>query len=260
MVFRKINTILLTLGINVIRLARTAVGLPKFVTDVILFDFKRSKKLGFRLENWRPIFGEHLMSSGDAKGHYFYMDNIVSNWLYDTPTREHLDVGSRLDGFISSVCVFRKVTYIDIRENNIQLSNFKSVVGDIMNEEFVCRLPKYDSVSCLHTLEHFGLGRYGDNIDPAGHLKGLKNISKIVNKGGYLYLAVPMGEQRVEFNAHRVFFANTIPELLTNFTLEKFAYVDDAGFPHYPGVDTISKKQCYNQRLGCAIYQFRKND
>jgi hypothetical protein len=30
-----------------------------------------------------------------------------------------------------------------------------------------------DSLSCLHALEHFGLGRYGDPIDPRGHEKGI---------------------------------------------------------------------------------------
>lgn len=259
MVFRKINTILLTVGINFNRLARTVLGLPKFVSDIVRFDFKHSKRLGLPVLNWRPIFGEHLMSSGQAKGHYFYMDNIVANWIHVTQCREHIDIGSRLDGFISSICVFKKVTYVDIRENSIQLQNLTTIVGDIMDENFVDTLPKYESVSCLHTLEHFGLGRYGDNIDPLGHQKGLNNISKIVSKGGNLYLAVPMGKQRVEFNAHRVFFADTIPNLLTDFTLEKFAFVDDSGLPQYPDITTIQQDWYFEQRLGCAIYKFRKN-
>ena len=40
-----------------------------------------------------------------------------------------------------------------------------------------------DSVSCLHALEHFGLGRYGDPVDPDGHLKGFRNLRRIVQGG-----------------------------------------------------------------------------
>jgi hypothetical protein len=59
-------------------------------------------------------------------------------------------------------------------------------------------------------LEHFGLGRYGDPIDPKGYETGLHNIAKILRSGGVFYLSVPVGNERVEFNAHRVFDPNTI--------------------------------------------------
>ena len=53
-------------------------------------------------------------------------------------------------------------------------------------------LAKYDSVSCLHALEHFGLGRYGDKIEPKGHKYGIQNFSDIMVKNGILYLSVPI--------------------------------------------------------------------
>jgi len=259
MVIRKVNTLLKIFGINFSRLYRTIVGTPKFITDVIKFDFLKSKRLGFPLKYWRPIFGEHLMSSGEAKGHYFYMDHIVSGWIHDTAAASHLDVGSRIDGFVSSICVFKNVKYIDIRPNNIQLNNFELIVGDIMETDFVKKLGKYESVSCLHTLEHFGLGRYGDRLDPNGYEIGLCNIVSLVKKGGLLYLAVPMGNQRLEYNAHRIFYSDTIPNILTGFKLVDFAYVDDAGYPNYPNISEIKKQNYFNQRHGCAIYKFKRD-
>ncbi|MBV5330073.1 MAG: DUF268 domain-containing protein, partial [Chlorobium sp.] len=47
-----------------------------------------------------------------------------------------------------------------------------------------------DSLSCLHALEHFGLGRYGDPIDPHGYADGLRNMVKILRQGGLFYLSV----------------------------------------------------------------------
>ena len=38
-------------------------------------------------------------------------------------------------------------------------------------------------VSCLHTLEHIGLGRYGDPIDPDGRIKGLSSFASLVKPG-----------------------------------------------------------------------------
>lgn len=61
-----------------------------------------------------------------------------------------------------------------------------------------------DSLSCLHALEHFGLGRYSDPVDPAGFERGLVNMARMLKKGGTLYLSIPIGIERVEFNAHRV--------------------------------------------------------
>ena len=62
-----------------------------------------------------------------------------------------------------------------------------------------------DSISSLHALEHFGLGRYGDKIDPYGYMKGITNITKVLKSKGIFYFSVPMGKQRIEFNAHRIF-------------------------------------------------------
>ena len=77
-----------------------------------------------------------------------------------------------------------------------------------------------DSLSCLHALEHFGLGRYGDPVDPKGYESGLRNMSRILRKGGYFYLSVPIGMERVEFNANRVFDPRTIIDVAAANQLE----------------------------------------
>jgi len=67
-----------------------------------------------------------------------------------------------------------------------------------------------DSLSCLHVLEHFGLGRYGDAIDPNGYKTGFANLASLLRPGARFYLSTPTGRERVEFNANWVFDPATI--------------------------------------------------
>ena len=88
-----------------------------------------------------------------------------------------------------------------------------------------------DSISCLHALEHFGLGRYGDRVDYNGHLLGWENIYKMLKKGGKCYFSVPIGKQRIEFNAHRVFSVEYLVNVMigSRYKIDSFSYVNDKG-------------------------------
>ena len=117
-----------------------------------------------------------------------------------------------------------------------------------------------DSLSSLHALEHFGLGRYGDPLKYNGHLLGLNNLHQILKKGGKLYLSVPIGPQRIEFNAHRVF---SVGYLLDNFAgryvIDQFSFVDDCGDLHEntPITDT-GLKHNFGCTFGCGIFEMTK--
>ncbi len=116
-----------------------------------------------------------------------------------------------------------------------------------------------DSISCLHAIEHFGLGRYGDPVDPKGHIKGFNNIIKMLKPGGALFISFPIAEDNeVHFNAHRIFNPKDIftwAENKDSLKLEKFDYVDDAGKLH---LDINIKNIKLNVVHGCGIYTFKK--
>lgn len=117
-----------------------------------------------------------------------------------------------------------------------------------------------DSLSCLHALEHFGLGRYGDKIDVNGHVKGLQALHTILEDGGILYLSVPIGPQRVEFNAHRVFSLRYLLDFVSEkFDVLGFHYVDDRGELHrefaLAASDIAENCGCH---YGCGILELRK--
>jgi hypothetical protein len=118
-----------------------------------------------------------------------------------------------------------------------------------------------DSLSCLHALEHFGLGRYGDRLDPCGHLIGLANLVGMLKHEGILYLSVPIGPQRVEFNSQRVFSMKHLLDLLRGHGLDvvAFSYVNDAGelMENQPLSPELIESNC-GAHLGCGIFELRK--
>jgi len=187
-----------------------------------------------------PILTEWNESSGSI-GAYFFQDQVVASWIHEANPIRHLDVGSRLDGFIGSLSVFRQVEVIDIRPQPLAVRNVQFRQLDLMEnlpEEWIACT---DSLSCLHTIEHFGLGRYGDTIDPDGYLKGLEQLKALVAPSGMLYLSTPIGPQRIEFNAHRIFAISTLVEWFADgWEIERFAVLDDSNQLLEPSVTDIN--------------------
>ena len=206
-----------------------------------------------------PCFSDRSDQSGTAKGHYFFQDLYVARKIFERNPIRHVDVGSRVDGFVAHVASFRTIEVFDIRPlaSNIPAIIFRQANLMELHEELrdCC-----DSLSCLHAIEHFGLGRYGDPIDLYGHVKGFNSLSQILKTGGMLYLSVPIGPTRIDFNACRVLDVQTILKLVEPlFTLETFSYVDDAGEFHENVIllPELLAENC-SCDYGCGIFELRK--
>jgi hypothetical protein len=214
---------------------------------------------GGKIEQLFPILYDYADQAGSAHGHYFHQDLLVASLIHAaTPTR-HIDVGSRVDGFVAHVAAFRPIEIMDVRP--LQSTGHQNILflqADLMQEK---NAPTEiaDSVSCLHAIEHFGLGRYTDPIVPDGHLRGFVNLLRMLKPGGTLYISFPIGTHtHVCFNAHRVFEPKEIlswPTGECRLELLRFDHVDDAGSLHQ-NVDlkTAELRPTY----GCGIYTFRK--
>lgn len=204
-------------------------GLPAYIRDFVTFVRAcGATKVPMRIF---PILGDRYEPSGVASGHYFHADLWAARRIYQLGTEKHVDIGSRIDGLISHLLTFREVEVLDIRGLSATgVTGLKFTRLDVMNCE---NLPKdyADSISSVHALEHFGLGRYGDSVDPFGYQKGLEGFIRLLKPGGKLLLAVPIGGECVEFNAHRIFepaqFLNMLTEI--GFRLDAFSFVDDEG-------------------------------
>ena len=197
------------------------------------------------------------MNSG--RGHYFFQDLWAARHIYRANPKRHVDVGSRVDGFIAHVAVFREIEMIDIRPVD-EIENVKSLVADFMQPnmpyEAIC-----DSASSLSVIEHFGLGRYGDPIDVNGAMKGMINLHRLLKPGGTLYFSVPIGPLSIVFNAHRIFSLDyLLNEMFQGrFTLDEFSFVDDAGFLHenIPLTDDVIRTNA-GCSFGCGLFKLIK--
>lgn len=135
--------------------------------------------------------------------------------VFEAKPEKHVDIGSRVDGFIAHVASFREIEVFDIRPITTQIPGVTFKQADLMRP--LERMEGYcDSLSCLHALEHFGLGRYGDPIDSNGFERGFAHMARLLKKDGVFYLSVPIGMDRVEFNANRVFD----PRVIVNLAVE----------------------------------------
>jgi len=215
------------------------------------------RRRGGVITNTAPILTDFTSLAGTAKGHYFHQDLLVATMVHEANPRRHIDIGSRVDGCVAHIASFRPVEVLDIRDlPSCGHPNIQFLKADLM-EPAAAMQGAADSVSCLHAIEHFGLGRYGDPIDPEGHVKGFRNICRMVAPGGRLYISFPVARKRqVVFNAHRVFKPSDIFDWFEadlRFTLCSFSFVDDAGaLLRDVAVDDPRVDADY----GCGIYTF----
>jgi SAM-dependent methyltransferase len=206
-----------------------------------------------------PCLNDKDVDSGVAKGAYFHQDMFVAKQIYINTPKKHVDIGSRIDGFIAHVAVFRPVEIFDIRSLDSKVENISFIQADLMSADF-SYINYCDSISSLHALEHFGLGRYGDQLDPIGHLKGFENITKMLKQGGTFYFSVPMGVQRIEFNAHRIFNLHYLLNWVSkDFTIVSFSYINDLG-DFYENIELTEQaiSSTFNCNHGCAVFVLSK--
>jgi predicted SAM-dependent methyltransferase len=244
----------LTIGFDARHVYRVR-HLTKFRTQ-----YNQFKKLGGVITRSYPVLSDYDTQAGSASGHYFHQDLLIASFIHNKNPIRHIDVGSRIDGLIAHVASFRRIDVMDVRElSNTGHQNISFIKADLMDKDSA-QNNLTDSISCLHAIEHFGLGRYGDPIDPKGHLKGFNNIVRMLKPEGYLYISFPIGKaNEVYFNAHRVFHPKDIftwAEDKGVLDLERFDYVDDIGNLHQ-NVDL--EKTEIDVVYGCGIYTFKKS-
>ena len=241
------------IGIDFDRFGRTILGLPRFMGDMHRYRSAATDRFPMRLRHLKPMLLDYSRQAGIADGQYFFQDLWAAQKIFTVRPKQHLDIGSRIDGFVAHVLSFMPVCVMDIRPLTRDVPGLTFVQADATNLSGVAD-DSAESLSCLHAAEHFGLGRYTDPIDPDACFKAMVEMQRVLRPGGRLYFSVPVGAERVEFNAQRVFDPRTILTTFSSLRMLSFAAVDDTGVFH-PEADP---EAFIRARSACGLFELTK--
>ena len=214
---------------------------------------RKDKRFCMQLKDIKPMLNDNTSNTG-FDWHYIYHPAWAARVLSKTKPEFHIDIASTLN-FSSIVSAFVPIKFYDYRPADIKLSNFESRYADLTKLPFVSNSIK--SLSCMHTIEHIGLGRYGDIIDYNGDLKAINELKRVMKVGGNLLIVVPIGKPKIVFNAHRIYSYNQIMAYFMGFNLKEFALVLDPGYKKR-FVTNPDKKTSDTQKYGCGCFWFRR--
>lgn len=200
----------------------------------------------------------HLRDATATTGfdrHYVFHTAWASRVIALTRPIQHVDIASSLY-FVSSVSAFVPTRFIDFRPAEMGLSGLISEPGTLMQLPFHSN--SVESLSCMHVVEHVGLGRYGDPLDYDGDIKAANELSRVLATQGQLLFVVPIsGQARIQFNAHRIYTYEQVIALFPELDLVEFALIPDDGAKE--GLIRHADPQlASNQRYGCGCFHFVK--
>jgi SAM-dependent methyltransferase len=207
-------------------------------------------------------FRDLLLCLGDATDltsfdrHYVFHTAWASRILARTRPQIHTDISSSLY-FVTGASAFVPIRFFDYRPVNLKLSGLSSEAADLCSLPFADR--SIDSLSCMHVVEHVGLGRYGDAIDYDGDLKAVAELQRVLAPGGQLLFVVPIGANaRIQFNAHRIYTHQQVIDMFSGLSLKEFAMIPDSaqdgGLLISPDASLMQR-----QRYACGCFWFVRN-
>lgn len=227
---------------------------PLILPDYLSYRSKDAKKrFSIPFFSVMPILFENTpFTRFDA--HYVYHTAWAARKVKEIGAASHTDVSSSLY-FSSIVSAFMPVEFYDYRPAKLNLSGLSSSPADLTKLHFEDNSIK--SLSCMHTVEHVGLGRYGDPIDPEGDIQAAKELERVVAKGGSFLFVVPIGKSQIQFNAHRIYSYKMVMDMFPELTLKEFSLIPDNAIDKgiiYNATEEQSNKQVY----GCGCFWFTK--
>jgi SAM-dependent methyltransferase len=184
--------------------------------------------------------------------HYVFHTAWAARILADIKPEYHVDISSSLY-FCSIVSAFVPVKYYDYRPADLHLDNLESGVADLLNLPFPNGSVR--SLSCMHVVEHVGLGRYGDPLDPDGDLKAMAELERVLAEEGSLLVVIPIGLPKIMFNAHRIYSYDQIIGYFSKLELREFTLIPEQS-KNGGLIRNASKDQADKETYGCGCFWF----
>ncbi len=203
----------------------TPISTMKVLCDFYKFKKRHSSRFKTSILDLYPIANEKTAETSFDR-HYIYHTAWAARVVKEIQPTFHTDISSMLY-FSTMLSAFIPVEFYDYRPADIKLDGLEAKKGDLNSLPFADN--SLESISCMHTIEHIGLGRYGDPIDPDGDLNAIKELKRVVKPGGSLLIVTPIGIPRIEYNAHRIYSPYQIRDMVidpaNDFILKEFAFI-----------------------------------
>jgi SAM-dependent methyltransferase len=245
-------------GINFMRvgkyfnLIRNIPQLPRFFNDYINFK-KNASNWDCRFSDLLPILSDSTSTMGfDA--HYVYHTGWAARVLQELGVKEHVDISSSIM-FCSIASAFVSMRHYDYRQPILTMSRLECGSQDLCNLTFSD--DSIESLSCMHVIEHIGLGRYGDPINAVGDELAAKELVRVLSPGGNLLIVLPVAERaRVRFNGHRIYSFQKVIKLFSDLELCEFTFLNEARDNRF--TRNANQLDIIGSEYGCGCFVFRK--
>lgn len=225
--------------------------LPAFFLEYYKFK-KGAPEWPCRLIDALPMFHERTaVMSFDA--HYVYHTGWAARVLREISPEQHIDISSSIM-FSAITSAFLPINHYDYRTPILSLDGLECGNQDLLNLRF--ENSSISSLSCMHVIEHVGLGRYGDPINPHGDREAAKELMRVLAPGGHLIIVVPLAERaHVRFNGHRIYDLNRVRSMFEGLELKEFTFLNEKRnnkFTRHASIDDI-----VGSHYGCGCFVFR---
>ena len=227
---------------------------------IFLKDFSAFKKASQRSSRFNLLWRDRFPRAFDKTPttnfdtHYIYHPAWAVRIVKKINPEVHVDISSTLS-FSGMLSAFIPVKFYDYRPANLRLPNLTMEKADLQNLPF--KDSSIKSLSCMHAVEHIGLGRYGDQINPDGDLKAISELKRVLAHGGNLLFVVPIGKPKIMFNAHKIYSYEQIISYFSDLNLKEFSLILD-GAQNAGIIYNATKELSDNQKYGCGCFWFVK--
>ncbi|MCJ7729671.1 MAG: DUF268 domain-containing protein [Sedimentisphaerales bacterium] len=230
---------------------------PAFIKEFL--SFRKAGGAGRFEIGWKglyPCLSDKTAATAFDR-HYVFHTAWAARILARTLPEEHVDISSSVY-FVALVSAFIKVKFYDYRPADMKLSGLQSEAANLLALPFPDM--SVSSLSCMHVVEHIGLGRYGDPLDYNGDLKAIYELKRVLAKGGNLLFVVPVGgKPKVMFNAHRIYSFDQVMSYFEELELMNFALIPEAKKNGWL-IEHATKEMADAQTYGCGCFWFKRKE
>lgn len=227
----------------------------QFIQEFFLFkkESKNNKRFEVTWKNRYPqLFDKTVTTHFDT--HYIYHPAWAIRIVKKINPKFHVDISGTLI-FSSMLSAFIPVKFYDYRPANLKLDNLETNKTDLQKLQFSDN--SIESLSCMHTVEHIGLGRYGDPMGSNDDIRAMVELKRVLAHGGNLLFVVPIGKPKIMFNAHRIYSYEQIIQQFDGLELQEFSLIPDDAMETGIIYNT-SKELSDKQNYGCGLFWFIK--